>query len=231
MPQGGLDRDQVHAAQVELAGAEMAKDVRSDHVGPVGQVRPGGLGQRRAECLVADPGCGAIGVLAFGRQQRDTWPGVVVAELAPHVLDEPAQRLTCVVDQRDHPLTGPGPAGSLAVTDMELAEPAQVPLDVGQVELAGLIDPQPDLRQQTAGGVVAGGRGELPAGRQFFAPSGEQPAHLVGGGRDPEPGLLPAARPVHLVDRALDDPAGHLVDLGLVTELEEQEVSLERLGP
>ncbi len=71
--------------------------------------------------------------------------GVVVAELALHVPGEPAQRLTCVIDQRDHPLTGPGPAGALAVTDMKLAEPAQLPFDIGQVELAGLIDPQPDL--------------------------------------------------------------------------------------
>jgi len=28
---------------------------------------------------------------------------------------------------------------------MKLAEPAQLPFDIGQIELAGLIDPQPDL--------------------------------------------------------------------------------------
>jgi hypothetical protein len=75
---------------------------------------------------------------------------VVVAELAPHILDEPAQRLTCVAGQQDHPLTGPGPAGALAVTDMELAEPAQLPLDVGQAGLAGLVtrSPTSDSRRQ-----------------------------------------------------------------------------------
>jgi hypothetical protein len=106
MPQGGLDRDQVHAAQIELAGTEMAKDMGSDHIGPVRQVRSGGLGQRRPQGLVTDPGGGPVGVLALGRQQRNPRPGVVVAELAPHVLDEPAQRLTCVVDQRDHAFAG-----------------------------------------------------------------------------------------------------------------------------
>ena len=67
----------------------------------------------------------------------------------PHTSStKQAQRLTCVADQRDHPLAGPGPAGAFAVTDMKLAEPAQLPFDIGQIELAGLIDPQPDLRQR-----------------------------------------------------------------------------------
>ncbi|MFG1678534.1 hypothetical protein ACGFNP_00065 [Nonomuraea sp. NPDC049269] len=36
-------------------------------------------------------------------------------------------------------------------------------------------------------------------------------------------------RPVHLIDRALDHPAGHLMDLGLVPQLDELEEGLERL--
>jgi hypothetical protein len=50
-------------------------------------------------------------------------------------------------------------------------------------------------------------------------------------GRDPQPGLLPASGPVHLIDRALHDPTGHLVDLDLVPQLQEQEEGLQRLRP
>jgi hypothetical protein len=74
---------------------------------------------------------------------------------------------------------GPEP-GALAVPDVELAEQAQVPLDVGEIELARLVDPQPDLGHQPAGCVVPVGRDELPAGRQLIPPPGEQPAHLLG---------------------------------------------------
>src|ERR1039458_6507293 len=129
--------------------------------------------------------------------------GVVVAELRPHVLHEPAERRAGVADQRDHPLPRPGAAGALAVPDVQLAEQAQVPLDVGEVELACLVDPQPDVGHQSARAVVPGGGGELPAGRELLAPPGEQPGGLLGRRRDPQHGLLPAAGPVHLVDRAL----------------------------
>src|SRR5216684_6955539 len=231
MPEGRLDRDQVHAAQVELGRAEMAQDVGRDHIGPVRQVRLRGAGQGGTQRLVPDPGSRAVGVLAFRRQQRDAGAGVIVAELCPHVLDEPAQRRPGVVDQRDHPLPRARAAGALAVPDVELAEPPQVPLDVGQIELARLVDPQPDLSHQPAGGVVTGRGGELPAGRQLPAPPREQPPDLLRIRRDPQPGLLPAAGPVHLVDRALDDASGHLVDLGPVPQLQEQEIRLQRLRP
>lgn len=81
-------------------------------------------------------------------------------------------------------------AGTLAVTDVQLAEAAQIPLAVGQVEFAGFVHAQPDLGHQSAGGVVAGGWGELPAARQVLPPPGEQPIHLLDGGRDAQLALL-----------------------------------------
>jgi len=45
-------------------------------------------------------------------------------------------------------------AGSLAVADVQLAEPAQLPAHVVQVEHAGLVDPQADVGLQPGGGVV-----------------------------------------------------------------------------
>src|SRR6266487_3647765 len=84
----------------------------------------------RPECLVTNPGGGAIGVLAFGPQQRHPWPGVVVAELAPPARwprPRPSWpngqsigfQVTSSTNQRSvgpallingtHPLTGPAP--------------------------------------------------------------------------------------------------------------------------
>jgi hypothetical protein len=54
-----------------------------------------------------------------------------------------------------------------------------------------------------------------------LAPSGEQPLHLLRVGWDPQRGLAVATRPVHLVDQALHDPAGYLMNLDLVPELQE----------
>lgn len=67
---------------------------------------------------------------------------------------------------------------------------------------------KPHIRRQPGDRVVAGGRGELAAGRQLLTPPGEQLLHLrlhwrhaqLRAGRD--------ARPVHLIKRALNDAAG-----------------------
>ena len=45
----------------------------------------------------------------------------------------------------------------------------------------------------------------------------------------PQPGVLTAPRPVHLIDRALSHPPGQLVDLDLVPDLQEQEIGPQRL--
>ena len=111
------------------------------------------------------------------------------------------------VDERDHPLPGPDPRAPLPIADVDLPEPAQVPLDVVQVQLARLVDPQPHLGHQLRGRVVPGGRGELAACRQLAAPPGEQHPDLGLAGRDPQRGVLAAPRPVHLIDRARHDPS------------------------
>lgn len=72
---------------------------------------------------------------------------------------------------------------------------------------------------------------ELPARGQIRPPAGEQMLHVVDVRRDPQRRITLATGTVHLVDRALDDPAGQVVDLDLVPQLNEQEVRLQRLRP
>src|SRR5262249_51193556 len=85
-------------------------------LGPSG----GGLGQRPAEYIGGRPRTGAIRALALGGEQRSPGPGVVGAELAPHVLDEPPQATVRAVDQRHQPRLGPAPPRALAVADAQL---------------------------------------------------------------------------------------------------------------
>lgn len=59
--------------------------------------------------------------------------------------------------------------------------------------------------------------------------AGEQRLDLRPGRRNPKCRILRAARPVHLVDRALDHPTGRPVDLGPVPQFQEQEVRGQRL--
>jgi hypothetical protein len=81
------------------------------------------------------------------------------------------------VDQRHQPRLGAAASCSLAVADVQLAEPAQLPAHVVQVEHADLVDPQAD-------GLQPRGRDELAEGGQFLAPTGEQPLDLRLGRRD-----------------------------------------------
>jgi len=210
----------------------MPQHVRGQRLLPLRQVGRGGRGQPGPQRLGTDPGRGPVRVMPLAGQQRGAVPGEVVAEQATDVLDEPAQRPPGPVDQRHHPLPRPRPARSLPVTDVQLPEPAQLPPHVGQVQAASLVHPQPDLGHQPRGRVVPRRRGELPARRQFLPPSREQLLHLPRLRRDPQRRLpLPAPRPVHLIDGALGHMAGQLVDLRLVTKLQEREVRLQRLRP
>ena len=94
----------------------MPQDMRCDNVRPIRQILPRGADQRRAQHLITNPGRGAVGVAAFRRKQRHPGPGVIVTELRPHVLDEPPQRRTSVVDQWHHALARPRVPGILAMT-------------------------------------------------------------------------------------------------------------------
>jgi hypothetical protein len=185
MSEGLLDRHQIHSAQIELGCAKVSQDMRSHPVGPVRQMHRRRRGQRGPQCLVAHPGCCPVSVAAFGRKQRGTGPGVVLIEAAPHILHKPPQGGPCVVDQRHHPFTETASTGALAFSDMKLPEPAQVPLDIGQIEVARLVHAQPDLGHQSGRRVVAGGRSELATRRQLLAPAGEQRLHLHRRRRDP----------------------------------------------
>ena len=208
----------------------MPQHVRRDPLRPVRQVRGRRGRQIGPQRLVAGPGRAPVGVAPLGAEQRGTRPGVIIIEAGPRVLDEPAQGRPGAVDQRHHPLPRPGPAGALADADVQLAEPAQVPFHVSQIQVADFVDAQPDIGHQPGRRIAAGGRRELPAGRQLRPPPGEQHAHLHRRRRDPQRGAARAAGPVHLIDRALGHPAGHLVDRGLVPDLHEQEIGPQRLG-
>ncbi|MFC5958373.1 hypothetical protein ACFP51_29195 [Streptomyces pratens] len=115
--------------------------------------------------------------------------------------------------------------------DVELAEPAQLPTDVVQVEHPCLVDPQPHVRRQPGHRVVAGGRTELAADHQLLTPSGEQRLNLRFAGRDPQLRFHRGPRPVHLVQRALDHTAGEVVQLDLVPQLKELKEHRQRASP
>ncbi|WP_414945565.1 response regulator transcription factor [Amycolatopsis sp. cmx-11-32] len=121
--------------------------------------------------------------------------------------------------------------GALTDPDVQLAEPAQLPLHVGKVQAASLVDPEADLRHQLRGDEVPGGRRELAAGHQLSAPAGEQGGDLGVGRRNAKRGLLATTGLVHLVDRAFDNPAGQGMDLDLVPQLQEREERRHRLRP
>ncbi len=209
----------------------MPQHMRGELARPGRLVAFGGLGQRPAEHISGRPRTRAIQAFALGGEQRGSGPGVVGAELAPHVFDEPAQVPVRAVDQRYQPRLGLSPPRALAMADVQLAEPAQLPPHVIQVQHAGLVDPQADVGRQPGGGVVAGGRGEFAAGDQLAAPPGEQLLHLGLRGRHPQLRAGRSTRPVHLIQRALDHAAGQVMQLDLVPQLQELEEHRHRGRP
>jgi hypothetical protein len=157
--------------------------------------------------------------------------GRVDVEQAEHVLDVPAQAAVRAVDQRRQPGLRTLATRALAVADVKLAEPAQLPPHVIQVEHPRLVDPQADICGQASDGVVARGRGELAAGGQLPAPPGEQLLHLLDGRRDAQLCVDRGSRPVDLIERALHHTAGEVVQLDLVPQLQEPEVHRQRRHP
>jgi hypothetical protein len=87
------------------------------------------------------------------------------------------------------------------------------------VEHPGLVDPQPDVAGQTSDGVVASGRPELAAGCQLGPPAGEQRLDLDISRWHPQPRLNRGAWPIHLIERALHDTAGEIMQLDLVPQI------------
>ncbi len=95
---------------------------------------------------------------------------MVAVELAPDVLDEPAQAAVGALISGTSRGFGPLRRDPLPWRTFSYAEPAQLPAHVVQVEHADLVDPQADVGLQPGGGVVPGGQGELPAGGQLPPP-------------------------------------------------------------
>ena len=138
MPKVLLDRDQVHPAQVELAGAEVAQDVRGEPCSasagrcdrrprparPAASRRRPGRRYRRRSC-VRSGNSGAPGRV----WSSSKWPHTSSTNQRSVC---PASLISGTIRSR-----GPRPAGALAVPDVQLAEPAQLPLHVGQVEAGG----------------------------------------------------------------------------------------------
>ena len=226
MAQGFLDRDQVHPAQIELRGAEVPQDMRGQICPaiPAGARRRGPASPARRVSLPARAALPSA-FRSLG-QTAGHRTGVIIIEQDHTSWMNHRKVRPAAVDQRHHPLPRPGPAGALADADVELPEPAQVPLHVSQIQVADLVHPQPDIGHQPGRRIVAGGRGELPARRQLRPPPGEQHAHLHRRRRDPQRGPARTAGPVHLIQRAFGHPAGHLVDLGLMPDLHEPEIVL-----
>jgi len=67
-----------------------------------------------------------------------------------------------------------------------------------------------------------------PRGDQLLAPPGEQPLDFVGARRDAQLRVDRGLWPVDLVEWALDDTAGEVVQSDLVSQLEELEVHRQR---
>ena len=68
-------------------------------------------------------------------------------------------------------------------------EPAQVPFDVRQIKVAGLVHAQPHVGHQPGRRITAGSRRELPAGRQLGHPANSVLTSAADGG------IRSAARP------------------------------------
>src|SRR5438046_1621995 len=119
----------------------MPQDVRSELAGPGRQVFNGGSSQRSAENISSRSSARAVLALALGREQRCARPGVIVVELAPDILDEPAKVLVRAVDQRHQAWLRATTARAFAVSDVEFAEPTQLPPDIIKVQHPGLVDP------------------------------------------------------------------------------------------
>jgi Insertion element 4 transposase N-terminal len=104
--------------------------------------RPGGPA-RRPFPQVQVLGLGECGTHAVVAAQIGTL-GVGERELAGGLLEAMGPDMLVIADRGFFSFEF-GPAGALAHPDVDLPEPAQIPFDVVQVQLAHLVDPQPDL--------------------------------------------------------------------------------------
>ena len=226
-----LDRDQVHPVQVELGGAEVPQHVRRQLSRPARadagrRRRPGRRAGRRRRPGAADPS-------VFLRSEGNSGaPGRVWSSSNwPHTssMNQRSVRSAPLISGTIRS-RGPDPRAPLPWRTWSLPNRPSSHLMSSRSSWHASFTRSPTCGHQPRGGVVPGGRartcGTSPAPRAHPAEQWPRsPPRSAGSAAR----VLAAARPVHLVDRALDDPPGHRVDLDLVPQLQEHEVRRQRL--
>ena len=103
-------------------------------------------------------------------------------------------------------------------------------MQVLQPKPAQLPQPQPHFSGQPGHRVVASGGQPLTCARQLAAPGREERRQSGGRRRHPDLEVTAVARPVAVIDRGGDHPAGQLADLTPVSGFQEPEKQVDRLG-
>ena len=220
VPEQFLDRFQVHAAGIQRRRAEMPQRMRRQSSRPVRQRPLDRVGQPVAQRLVLDPAAPA-GVL--GSRRSDGSSGA-----SGSFQSSPNWCRTSVIHQSSRSpawliagisrVFGAPAVAAFAEPDVDLAELAQVPAPVPDVEHVGLLDPQPGPPPQRRGQVIPRRGQELPA------PTAATPAtrRTAPPPRRPDGGMRRAPvvgprGPVVLIDHLLDDVAGQRMDVALIS--------------
>ncbi|HEV8166023.1 MAG TPA: hypothetical protein VGR74_16545, partial [Actinomycetota bacterium] len=99
-----------------------------------------------------------------------------------------------------------------------------------QGQRAQLPQPQADLGGQAGHGVVARAGQPLAAGGQLGAPAGKERAQRGRRWRHPHGEVAAVAGPVDLIDRGADQPAGQLVQLAAVAQLQKPVEEVDGAG-
>jgi hypothetical protein len=105
-----------------------------------------------------------------------------------------------------------------------------VEVQVVQAKGAQLPQPEADLGGEAGHGVVAGAGQPLAAAGQLTPPAGEEAGQGGRRWRHPDGEVAAVAGPVDLVDRRGDQPAGQLVQLAAVAQLQEPVEEVDRAG-
>ena len=196
--------------------------------GQLGHRAPQMLGRRLAER--GGEGVPADRPTTFGGEQHRPRQLPLVGELAADLLDPPDQQRPGIAEHRHQPLPGPRAARALAHPHVDLAQRAVLKMQALQPKPAQLPQPQPHFSGQPGHRVVASGGQPLTCARQLAAPGREERRQSGGRRRHPDLEVTAVARPVAVIDRGGDHPAGQLADLTPVSGFQEPEKQVDRLG-